>query len=360
MNDPFRKLRIAAVATGLLLAVSGCAGGSVTMDPGMAVQDAGDMVSQDSGDMVLQDAGGMADSSAGGEIFMSDTDGRTVLNPDTQLMQNNEETEMQEAEIQGYPYGAGVFCWDHLADENDVRRIVDGEITEIYQYIKPEYSDEEVCDFIARMSDHEIASYILTGEPEWCIDAKLEDIKTAVGCVTYYNDLAGERGHLSGIVLDVEPYVLKGWENNAASLMDQYVANVAAVREYIDEEGLEIELCLCVPYSFDLMGYEEQLKELIRNADKVLVLNYNKRTEVENIRNEVAFAGGFGRKIVNVYELQPAPQCPEPDRMSYCDEGLSAARASYSRLLAAYPDSELGIAYHTLNDFIDLVNKENH
>ncbi len=359
MNDPLKKLRIVAVTIALLLSVSGCAGNAVSQDGG-GKSDSGDIASQDAGDMVSQDIWDMADYGVDGEITVPDTDGGDNLNPDMSLIQGNEEAEMQEAEIQGYPYGAGMFCWDHLVDENEAMCLVDNEITEIYQYIKPEYSDEEVCDFIARMSDHEIASYILTGEPEWCIDAKLEDIKTAVGCVTYYNDLAGERGHLSGIVLDVEPYVLKGWENNAASLMDQYVANVAAIREYVNEEGLEIELCLCVPYSFDLMGYEEQLKELIRNADKVLVLNYNKRTEVENIRNEVAFAGEFGRKIVNVYELQSAPQCPEPERMSYCDEGLPAARAAYGRLLAAYPDSELGIAYHTLNDFIDLVNKENH
>ena len=248
-----------------------------------------------------------------------------------------------------HPFGAGVFSWDHLADDDDVKCLVDNNITEIYQYIKPEYSDEEIVAFLSRMSDKGIDVYILDGEPSWSYQENFRYAEAVIDRIAYINHYVSRRERILGVVYDIEPYVLDKWHSTPQLIMDEYIENIKALRDKIERRSYNIEMCICVPYSFDLMGYEKHLYSLIDSSDQVFVLNYNKANEIEDIKTEVQMSGELGKRIVTVYELQPGLLSQTNNSVTYYKDGLGAIKTSYDNMLNAYEGNKLGIAYHTLN-----------
>ena len=260
-----------------------------------------------------------------------------------------QEEDMQKTIKPDHPYGAGVFSWDHLPDEDDIQCLVSNHITEIYQYIKPEYTDEEIVSFLGRMSDNGIDVYILDGEPTWSYQENFRYAEAVIDRIAYINNYVSGRERILGVVYDIEPYVLDKWHSTPRLIMDEYIANMKALRDKIERRDYNLEMCICVPYSFDLMGYEEHLYSLIESSDQVFVLNYNKANEIEDIRTEMEMSKGLGRRIVTVYELQPGLLSQTNNSVTYYKDGLGAIKTSYDNMLSAYEGNKLGIAYHTLN-----------
>ena len=261
----------------------------------------------------------------------------------------SKEVEMSEIIKPDHPFGAGVFSWDHLPDEEDVECLVSNNITEIYQYLKPEYSDEEIVSFLGRMSDKGIDVYILDGEPSWSYKENFRYAEAVIDRIAYINNYVSRRERILGVVYDIEPYVLDKWHSTPRLIMDEYIENIKALRDKIERRGYNIEMCICVPYSFDLMGYEEHLYNLIECSDQVYVLNYNKTNEIEDIRTEMEISERLGRRIVTVYELQPGLLSQTNNSVTYYKDGLGAIKTSYDNMLSAYEGNKLGIAYHTLD-----------
>ena len=264
-------------------------------------------------------------------------------NDDSQVKDN-----MEAVLKPDHPFGAGVFCWDHLADEEDVDCLVKNNITEIYQYLKPEYSDEEIVSFLERMSDKGIDVYILDGEPTWSYKENLRYAEAVIDRIAYINNYVSRRDRIIGVVYDIEPYVLDKWHSTPQLIMDEYIDNVKSLKDKIERRNYNIEMCVCVPYSFDLMGYEKHLYSLIDSADQVLVLNYNKANEIEDIRTEMQITGDLGKRVITVYELQPGLLSQTNNSVTYYKDGLGALKTSYEKMLNEYEGRKLGIAYHTL------------
>ena len=278
------------------------------------------------------------------------SDIQPTFEEDASLASSGEEKEvvLDETKRPKHPYGAGVFSWDHLADEEDINCLIQNNITEIYQYLKPEYTDEEIVGFLERMADKGIDVYILDGEPTWSYLENFRYMETVVDRIAYINRYVSRRQRIVGVVYDIEPYVLDKWHSTPEQIMDEYIANIEAVSKKIDERDYNIEMCVCVPYSFDLMGYEDHLHSLIGNSDQVFVLNYNKANEIEDIRTEIDIAKDLHKRIVTVYEIQPGLLSQTIDSVTYYKDGLGAIKTSYEKMLSAYPDTRLGVAYHTL------------
>ena len=248
-----------------------------------------------------------------------------------------------------FPYGAGVFSWDHLPDDQDVRCMLENNITEIYQYIKPEYTEESIEDFLKKMADYDIDVYILDGEPEWCYTANYDYMEKVLDKAIYWNEKSKINRMIRGIVFDVEPYVLDKWNKVPDELLDGYTSNLKRIAEENVKRNGHIKICTCIPYSYDIMGKNKYLREFIRISDAVLVLNYYKGHEIENIKREAALARWYKKRLVNVYELQPGLLSQTNNSITYYRDGLDAANNNYRELLETYKDREIGVAYHTLN-----------
>ncbi len=255
----------------------------------------------------------------------------------------------QEMSFEEMPFGVGVFSWDHLPIMSDIRCMQENGITELYQYIRPEYTDEEITKFLEEMAEINIDVYVLDGEPEWSYAENYFCMENVLKRVRHLNDIARPGAQIKGIVFDVEPYVLDKWHNIPKQLLDEYASNVIRIRDESRDEGLDLLIYVCIPYSYDKMGHDKQLRKLIKETDGVMVMNYNKGNEIDNIKREAALARWYGKRMVNIYELQPGLLSQTNNSITYYNDGIEAVKENYLELLDAFPSHDIALAYHTLD-----------
>ena len=262
-----------------------------------------------------------------------------------------EEPEEEMADIDEeelFSHGAGVFSWDHLPNVKDVQCMKDNRITEIYQYLRPEYTDQEMVDFLNAMEEVGIEVYILDGEPEWSYESEYQGMRRVLERVRNLNSQIDKEARIKGIVFDVEPYVLDKWHNIPDQLLEEYTNNLIHIRQECAEDEDHLDICICIPYSYDIMGKDKALRKLLKESDQVFVLNYLKGMEVENIKREAALARYYAKRLVNVYELQPGLLSQTNNTITYYKDGLDAVTENYAQLMEAYPRHNIAIGYHTL------------
>ncbi len=252
------------------------------------------------------------------------------------------------AKESAYPFGAGVFSYDHLPNEADIRCMKENDITEVYQYIAPETSDEEVHRFLKEMAVNGIDVYVLAGEPEWCYEENYASMKTVLDRTRSFNMGLSKKHKIKGVVFDIEPYLLKKWHNIPDELLEQYTNNVVKVMEERAEDEVPLSVYLCVPYSYDTSGREKVLRQLISETDGVIVMNYYKGSEKENIKREAALARWYKKRIINAYELQPGLLSQTNNSITYYKDGIDAVNDNYQDLISEYSHHDMGIAFHTL------------
>ncbi len=262
---------------------------------------------------------------------------------------DDEDDMEQDISLNIMPFGVGVFSWDHLPLVSDIRCMQDNGITELYQYLRPEYTDEEITKFLEEMAEINIDVYVLDGEPEWACADNYQGMQNVLQRVKHLNEIARPGTKIKGIVFDVEPYVLDTWHNIPKQLLDEYASNVIRVREESMDGGLDILVYVCIPYSYDNMGHDRQLRTLIKESDGVMVMNYNKGNEIDNIKREAALARWYKKRMVNIYELQPGLLSQTNNSITYYNDGIEAVKENYSKLLNAYPSHDIALAYHTLD-----------
>ena len=235
----------------------------------------------------------------------------------------------------------------------------DNNITEIYQYVKPEYTDEAIDHFLKKMAENHIDVYILDGEPEWSYKDNYHMMKNVLDKVRGWNDMVNRRCRIKGILYDVEPYVLDKWHNIPDQLLEEYTSNLENIMMECEDDETDLEICICIPYSYDLTGRNKALRNFIKTSDGVFVMNYYKGGEIENIKREAALARWYKKRIVNVYELQPGLLSQTNNSITYYKDGLEAVNTNYKELLEAYPNHDIGIGYHTL-EYLKILSFENN
>ena len=125
------------------------------------------------------------------ESFVPEAD-EAVTDEDIAVEEAKEE-EVKEIDLEELlSHGAGVFSWDHLPNIKDIQCMKDNRITEIYQYLRPEYTDREMLDFLGAMNDVDIEVYILDGEPEWSYEAEYQGMRRVLERVRNLNSQMDE------------------------------------------------------------------------------------------------------------------------------------------------------------------------
>ncbi|MBR1669923.1 MAG: hypothetical protein IJ695_04420 [Butyrivibrio sp.] len=253
-----------------------------------------------------------------------------------------------------YPYSAAVFSWDHLPDKEEIEFLLDSGITEVYQYIKPDYKKKQIYSFLVDMKRAGIDVYYLDGEPEWSKKEQLDTAKSVVDRVLEYNKKLNDGEGFRGIIYDVEPYTLKEWRDMRQDLLFEYSEVVASVCSYANEKNTDLKIGVCIPYYYDELGFEGLIKDVAKASDKVIVLNYYKNKEIDHIETELSICEENGAEIVSAYELQPTRLSFLDDTITYYSNGYDALDKSYRDLLKAYPKSQVSVAFHTMEFFKEL------
>ena len=279
-------------------------------------------------------------------VNVSDDITSGAASEDASKADEEEAGEILEEEL--FSYGEGVFSWDHLPNTTDIKCMQDNHITEIYQYLRPEYTDKEMTDFLKSMDNADIDVYILDGEPQWSYEAEYPGMKRVLERVRNLNSNVDNDAKIKGIVYDVEPYVLEKWHNIPDQLLEEYTNNVISIKQECEADTDHLDICVCIPYSYDSLGHDKAMRKLFKESDQIFVLNYLKGKEIENIKREAALARYYEKRMVNVYELQPGLLSQTNNTITYYKDGLDAVTANYSELLKAYPNHDIAVAYHSL------------
>ena len=124
-------------------------------------------------------------------------------------------------------------------------------INRLYQFAAPTYSSERLSSFVKTAQHFDVDVYFLNGEPEWALDT------TGYEMIQYIEWVQINYPNVKGIVFDIEPYLLQEYKVNPQKVMATFVK--AMVKVYQETQKAQLEIILCIPYFYDLVGFKREL-----------------------------------------------------------------------------------------------------
>ncbi len=256
---------------------------------------------------------------------------------------------------------SGMFEWD----EDSILRIDEAaelakrlRITHWYQEI--EFSQgmvQELAAFIEAMAGQGVKVYALVGAKEWGYEPDGASLIAYMENVRIYNESVSQNQRLWGIMADVEPYILKGWKDNAQANMDAYVSGMVKAHEWTLENDLL--LIACIPRHYDDQGLSEQLERLIaQGCDEVAVMNYGCGDEVERIKTEALLAVRYGKPLHCILEFQEVGKHGLTEEETYRNKGLEAAWEVWTQVEEACEGVQFIRDYHWTEPIWDILAQE--
>ncbi len=260
---------------------------------------------------------------------------------------------------------AGLFSWSSTTvneSDGDLFPLMKQEkMNVLYQNFSSKTSNpEQMTAFLETALEEGITVYHLTGHSAWALDPEGKKICEAVETAALYNQQTEQTflewrkadgkswdtiPRLNGIMLDIEPYTLDEWDEDADAVMDSFVSGMK--KAYTLAQAHDLQLILCIPWYYEKKGQQEGLEELIANGcDSIAVMNYYRGAEIKNIALETTLVQKYGKGIITIYELQKANGRGIKEINSYHDLGLYAARENFAAVQAAYPEQTISVAFH--------------
>ena len=244
----------------------------------------------------------------------------------------------------------GLFSWksDEVIEGSTqlFETMEDFKLNTLYQQFSRKIEEEEIIRFLENAKERNIEVFLLDGNPKWALDKDGKSMIKVVDRVIKINKGLDEKDWIKSIVFDVEPYLLDEWnEESKEGIMDSFISGMKAVYEKASASKLEV--IVCIPYYYDTIGLDNQLEELIKTgSDSIAIMNYFRENEVNHIEQEVEFADKYGKKIINIYELQAPGEYGLKDINTYYNEGISAAEKSFKKIRNELNGKDISIAFH--------------
>ncbi len=255
-----------------------------------------------------------------------------------QYITNEEKT----FELEQFRYS--VFSWkdDVLLEENRqslIDTIQKYHITDFYQHVGSDADIEVLSEFSAFLSEHGVSLYALMGDPTWGLSEKADRLEKAVERA---NSIAG----VAGIVFDVEPGQIDGFDDNEEKIMQEFSDNMKYAYALAKEKNLDV--VICVPAWWD---DQPVLNDLIENAcDSVCVMNYFVDREFNKIETEAQISKQFGKNIISASELQPAGMYGLTENNTYNGQGIDTVQKMWLQLAKdlyeEYEITDVAFSYH--------------
>lgn len=258
--------------------------------------------------------------------------------------------------------GNGLFSWRGEALDRTERqalfaRMKQCELTDLYQQIPADTPKETVQEFLQAAYVEGIAVYLLTGAPEWGMDANGEDMQREVARAAGYNQGLAEAARLRGVMMDVEPYQTRAWHGDADGVMAAYVRVMSRAKTACERQSMVY--IACIPYFYDNKGQSARLEQLIQEGcHAVAVMNYHKGDEAVHLETEAALAKAAGKPLVTIYELQPPGSHGLTERNTYHREGLTAVEKNWQGLREQVDHPQFSYALHCDQALQEVLSRE--
>lgn len=228
-------------------------------------------------------------------------------------------------------------------------------IDAVYQAVPSDSAPETLAAFTGGAAQAGLSVYLLDGDPSWGLDRTGREMRAVVARAADYN-AAHPDAPLAGVALDVEPYLTEAWDEEPERVLDSFVRGLTAAYRDAGEENLH--LAVCVPFFYDSKGYTQEINRITEQCDTLVVMNYQRGHEAENIRTELLLARLAGRQLVTAYELQPAGTHGLTARNTYREAGLDALHENFAAVQAQLGPGSLGFALHDWASLREVLNDE--
>lgn len=243
-----------------------------------------------------------------------------------------------------------IFSWDSteltMREINIMKKYLkELNVKTIYQNIDG-FTNEEIEKFVKELKDNDISIYSLAGEPSWYE----EDGKVIkyIERINDYNKSVENKHRIEGVVLDIEPWIAnKEWDRAV------YSKTMEKVYKYSKE--LNIKIVTVIPTWFD----PSDLEIIIKNCDKVAVMNYNIDFPTENIKEEIYIAKKFNKSIDIIAEIQPInEEYGVEENTTYYYEGHDVLLNDWNKIKEVYKYNKIGFCYHDYKNIKEFINLE--
>ncbi|MGL4363282.1 MAG: hypothetical protein ACRCSG_08480 [Cellulosilyticaceae bacterium] len=228
-----------------------------------------------------------------------------------------------------------VYSWEKIEDFEYIKEL---QIETIYQNID-ELEDEEMALYIQNIKDqYNVEVYSLTGDPSWYKD--FSGIKAYLDRITTYNENAEDKYKITGVVLDIEPWIIdKEWNRkNYANTMK---------KAYDYAKAQELKLVTVIPVWLD----PSDLKLIIENCDRISIMNYNIDHPIELVKEEIHLARKYKKEVDIIAETQPINQKYGVEKnTTYYYEGYAKLKEDWRNIKEKYKHNKINFSYHDYNN----------
>ncbi len=182
------------------------------------------------------------------------------------------------------------WIWDVSKIEEDPEQAVsflkDEKVNLVYIHIDFEtFRPGPYRSFIQHASKEGIDVYALGGDPNWALIKNRDSLDHFVSIVHDYNNTVGEDQKFAGVHVDIEPYLLSQWKEDADNVINQWMMNtVHLIREAKEQDHLQVSGDFPFWIHEKKVPYKDQtLSEwMIEHYDSMTLMAYRNKSEGPN------------------------------------------------------------------------------
>ncbi|GGH49442.1 hypothetical protein GCM10008014_13930 [Paenibacillus silvae] len=245
-------------------------------------------------------------------------------------------------------------------------------INRLYVNVDMNISKEVYQTFIAKAGREGIAIEALGGDPSWGVEGREGPMLRLASWVHDYNQAVEPGERFDALHLDVKPYVLPAWKEDAKPLVQSWISNMKRVLEQAKQDG-GIAVHVDLPFwldSYTVKGSRtaedadnEALSHwFIQNVDQVTLLAYRDNAQGSNgiirlIEQEMEWADASGTLVTVGVNTKPMPG---EEFTSFAGKGSSQLEGALQEVATAFREhqSYAGSAVHDLTYWGELEPEE--
>lgn len=218
-------------------------------------------------------------------------------------------------------------------------------------------AQQRLADFLREAHQQGLEVHALQGNPLWALEAYHHLVLEWVTGFLEFNRGRPLSERMDGIHLDIEPYLMSGWETgDRERLKKEFVELLAHLRKLVDAERVDepFEVGLAIPVFYNREpGFEEVLLPYV---DYVALMDYYDTgiDLIEHGRFHLDLANRFGKKVVVGVETQDLVRMGQGRRRNtFHEEGWEEMERQLAQVVEAFSSepSFAGIAIHAYDSY---------
>ena len=260
-----------------------------------------------------------------------------------------------------------IYCWSEYVLSSDyidmvIKRLKSLKVTKMYISIK---DIESRKNSIRKLNSNGISVYYLDGHSRWY--REVDNIKGVVDKVYEYNQ-NNPNTKLSGIVLDIEPYIRDEYKVDPIPGFETFANTMEQVYSYTTLKN--INLTTTIPYWYDKYMTDDKytadekvraelsFDKLIKNSDRISVMNYYKSKMISHLETELKYAKKYEKEIESIAEFRESSS-GDNNKLSFYNESepVKAANKEWQKINKEYNYDKLSFSFHHLNAILEIYNE---